>query len=87
LPLCSKERWGALRVRWFCREEIDGPSSASKQERSLRWRRPHVAEKYVEDPRHIEVQIIADSYGNVVHLYDDCSVQRIARRSLRCAGT
>lgn len=34
-------------------------------------------EKYLIHPKHIEVQILGDNYGNIVHLYDrDCSVQR-----------
>jgi len=34
-------------------------------------------EKFIENPKHIEVQIMGDNYGNIVHLFErDCSVQR-----------
>ena len=34
-------------------------------------------EKYLEDPRHIEFQILGDNFGNVIHLFErECSIQR-----------
>lgn len=34
-------------------------------------------EKYIEGPKHIEIQVLGDKYGNIVHLYErDCSIQR-----------
>ena len=34
-------------------------------------------EKYVTSPRHVEIQVLADTYGNVVHLFErECSIQR-----------
>lgn len=36
-----------------------------------------ILEKFIEDPRHVEVQIFGDSHGNFVHLWErDCSIQR-----------
>jgi acetyl-CoA carboxylase biotin carboxylase subunit len=34
-------------------------------------------EKYIEEPRHIEIQVLGDNYGNVIHLFErECSIQR-----------
>lgn len=34
-------------------------------------------EKYIEEPRHVEFQVLADNYGNVIHLFErECSIQR-----------
>lgn len=40
-------------------------------------------EKYIEDPRHIEVQIIADSFGHVIHLGErECSIQNAKHQKM-----
>jgi acetyl-CoA carboxylase biotin carboxylase subunit len=34
-------------------------------------------EKYIENPRHVEIQVLGDTYGNLVHLFErECSIQR-----------
>lgn len=52
--------------------------SAARQEAENAFKDGSVyLEKYIEQPRHIEVQIIGDTHGNVAHLYErDCSLQR-----------
>lgn len=59
-------------------EELESMMSMCQQEAQNGFGNPDVyVEKYLENPRHIEVQILGDSFGNVVHLGErDCSIQR-----------
>ncbi len=51
--------------------------AATKEAKSFFGKGDVFIEKYIKNPRHIEVQIVADKYGNVVHLGErDCSIQR-----------
>ena len=52
--------------------------SAAQQEAQLAFGNPSVyIEKYIETARHIEIQVLGDQYGNIVHLGErECSIQR-----------
>ena len=52
--------------------------STTKAEAAAAFNNPEVyMEKFLEDPRHIEFQVLADSFGNAIHLGErDCSMQR-----------
>jgi pyruvate carboxylase len=59
-------------------DELKGAYNESKREALNAFGDDTVfLEKFVENPKHIEIQIVADNYGNTVHLFErDCSVQR-----------
>jgi len=66
-----------MRVVWNDDECRDGFERATNEATSSFGDGRMFAEKFVEDPRHIEIQIIADGHGNIVYLGErECSIQR-----------
>ncbi len=59
-------------------DEIENAFTSAQNEAKLSFGDKAVyIEKYVEDPRHIEFQVLSDKYGNVIHLGErECSIQR-----------
>jgi propionyl-CoA carboxylase alpha chain len=66
-----------MRIAWNAAEAEDGFIRATNEAKSSFGDDRVFVEKFIEDPRHIEIQIIADKHGNTVYLGErECSIQR-----------
>jgi propionyl-CoA carboxylase alpha chain len=62
----------------YSRKEVEEGFNSSKSEAKSSFGDDRVfVEKYIEEPRHIEIQVLGDKHGNVIHLGErECSIQR-----------
>ena len=66
-----------MRIARSAREVADGLQLARSEARSSFGDDRVFIEKFIEEPRHIEIQVLADKHGNVLHLLErECSIQR-----------
>ncbi len=66
-----------LRVAWNDKEAFDGFTSCRNEARNSFGDDRVFIEKFVEEPRHIEIQVLGDAHGNCVYLWErECSIQR-----------
>ena len=80
-PVMLKASWGGggrgMRTVEDDRELIETVAVARREAKAAFGKDEVYLEKLIRRARHVEVQIVGDSYGNLVHLYErDCSVQR-----------
>jgi acetyl-CoA/propionyl-CoA carboxylase biotin carboxyl carrier protein len=80
-PLLIKAAAGGggkgMEIVWSADEAARAFESAQRQGRAYFADSSVYVEKYLEDPRHVEVQVLADAHGNVIHLGErDCTIQR-----------
>ncbi len=66
-----------MRVATNQKELLEGLTSARSEAKAAFGNAAVFLERYIERPKHIEVQVLGDQHGNLVHLFErDCSVQR-----------
>ncbi len=66
-----------LRVAWDDKEALDGFTACRNEARNSFGDDRVFIEKFVEEPRHIEIQVLGDAHGNIVYLNErECSIQR-----------
>ena len=66
-----------LRVAWNDREAFDGFSACRNEARNSFGDDRVFMERFIEEPRHIEIQVLGDAHGNCVYLWErECSIQR-----------
>ena len=80
-PIIVKASWGGggrgMRVVHSSKDLVDQITTAQSESLKAFGKDEVFIEKFLEDAAHIEVQILGDKYGNIVHLYErDCSLQR-----------
>jgi pyruvate carboxylase len=66
-----------MRVARNRAELVDGLGAASREAQAAFGNATVFLERYIERPKHIEVQVLGDAHGNLVHFFErDCSIQR-----------
>lgn len=80
-PLLIKAVMGGggkgMRIVWREGDFLSALESCKRESQSAFGDNSVILEKFLVHPRHVEVQVVADNHGNVLHLYErDCSLQR-----------
>ena len=66
-----------MRIAYSAKEVAEGYASSRSEAKSSFGDDRVFIEKYIEEPRHIEIQVLGDKHGNVIHLGErECSIQR-----------
>lgn len=90
-PLLLKAAYGGggkgMKVVWQKSEFIEQLQSAKREALNGFGNDKILMERYLTKPRHVEIQVFADNFGNAVYLHErDCSIQRRHQKVIDSAG-